>query len=57
MAWKIADRSAEMLYQTGEFTFKMKLDNGVEVDVHVDEIEIVADIHLEEVIEYVERAA
>lgn len=52
MAYRIANRFAELMYQTGDDTFKMKLDNGVEVVVKVDAIELVADVHLEEVVEY-----
>lgn len=48
MAYRIADRNAELLYQTGDREFRMKLDNGVEVNVDVDAIELVADVDLVE---------
>lgn len=46
MAYKIADRNAELLYQTGDREFRMRLDNGVEVNVDVDSITLVADVEL-----------
>lgn len=46
MAYKIADRNAELLYQTGDREFRMRLDNGVEVNVDVDSITLVADVDL-----------
>jgi len=57
MAYRIADRNAEMLYQTGDSSFKMRLDNGVEVDVDVMDITLVADVEVVEVVEYATKGA
>lgn len=46
MAYKVANRNAELLYQTGDREFRMRLDNGVEINVDVDAITLVADVEL-----------
>lgn len=46
MAYRIAGRAAELLWQTGDSTFHMRLDNGCEITVDVMEIELVPDVEL-----------
>jgi hypothetical protein len=49
MPCMIGNRSAEMLYQTGAREFRVRLSNGVEINVDVDLIDLVADVDLIEV--------
>lgn len=46
MGYRVEGRAAELLYQTGETEFKMRLDNGEELVVDVMAIEVVADVVL-----------
>ena len=53
---KVADRIGEILFQTADIeVFRVRLDNGVEIDCNVMDFEFLPDFFPVEVIEY--RAA